>query len=145
MAAMAMILHSDRSTYSKFPELKKKDPSKCYARKELLDTKEKIKTSDDLLLVCVKTVEKNGVDKTPKCTHSLGAVPKADSEIRSNTDCSMPLYKYVSNQCDDMIGEVQYKSVNNVLTMLNVHDSMAVIDIKSAYRALSMFLTIGHF
>ena len=70
------------------------------------------------------------VDKKPKCIHSLGAVPKPDGEIRPITDCSMPLYKFVNNHCDNLIEELKYKSVDNVLSMLNVHDYLDVVDIK---------------
>ena len=52
----------------------------------------------------------------------------------------MPLYKYVNNHCDNLIEEFKYKSVDDVLSMLNVHDYLAVVDIKSAYRALSIYL-----
>ena len=84
------------------------------------------------------------VDKKPKCIHSLGAVPKPDGEIRPITDCSMPLHESINNHCENLIEEFKYKSVDNVLSMLNVHDYLAVVDIKSAYRALSMISTDRH-
>ena len=79
------------------------------------------------------------VNEKPKCIHSLGAVPKPDGEIRPITDCSMPLQNSINNHCDKLIEEFKYKSVDNVLSMLNVHDYLAVVDIKSAYRALSIY------
>ena len=79
------------------------------------------------------------VDKKPKCIHSLGAVPKPGGEIRPITDCSMSLYQSVNSHCDNLIEEFKYKIVDDVLSILNTHDYMAVVDIKSAYRALSIF------
>ena len=79
------------------------------------------------------------VDEKPKCIHSLGAVPKLVGEIRPITDCSMPLHKSINNHCETLIEKFKYKSVDNVLSMLNVHDYLAVVDIKSAYRALSIY------
>ena len=79
------------------------------------------------------------VDKKPQCIHSLGAVPKPNGEIRPITDCSMPLHDSVNSHCENLIEEFKYKSVENVLSMLNVHDYLAVVDIKAAYRALSIY------
>ena len=79
------------------------------------------------------------VDKKTKCIHSLGAVPKPNGEIRPITDCSMPLHESVNSHCENLIEEFKYKSVENVLSMLNVHDYLAVVDIKAAYRALSIY------
>ena len=79
------------------------------------------------------------VDEKPKCIHSFGAVPKPDGELRPIMDCSMPLNTSVNNHCENLIEEFKYKSVDNILSMLNVHDYLAVVDIKSAYRALSIY------
>ena len=79
------------------------------------------------------------VDKKPKCIHSLGAVPKPNGEIRPITDCSMPLHKSINNHCENLIEEFKHKSVDDVLSMLNVHNYLAVVDIKSAYSALSIY------
>ena len=79
------------------------------------------------------------VDKKPKYIHSLGAVPKPDGVIRPITDCSMPSNTSVNNHCENLIEEFKYKSVDNVLSMLNIHDYLAVVDIKPAYRALSIY------
>ena len=51
----------------------------------------------------------------------------------------MPLHESINNHCDSLIEEFKYKSVDNVLSMLNRHDYLAVVDIKSAYRALSIY------
>ena len=79
------------------------------------------------------------VKRKPKCIHSLGAVPKPDGGIRPITDCSMPLHDSVNSHCENLIEEFKYKSVENVLSMLNIHDYLAVVDIKAAYRALSIY------
>ena len=51
----------------------------------------------------------------------------------------MPRDISVNNYCADIIEDFQYKSVNNVLSMLQEGDYMAVVDIKSAYRAVPIF------
>ena len=79
------------------------------------------------------------VDIKPRCIHSLGAVPKPDGEICPITDCSMPWQDSVNSHCDNLIEEFKYKSVDNVSPMLNVHDYLAVVDIKAAYRTLSIY------
>ena len=45
----------------------------------------------------------------------------------------------VNNFCEKIIEDFQYKSVDNVLAMLQEGDFMAVVDIKSAYRAVPIF------
>ena len=69
----------------------------------------------------------------------MGAVPKPDGGIRPITDCSMPRDISVNNFCADIIQDFQYKSVDHVLAMLQEGDYMAVVDIKSAYRAVPIF------
>ena len=50
----------------------------------------------------------------------------------------MPKDKSVNNFCSGMIEEFKYKSVDNVLSIFQPNDFMAVVDIKSAYRAVSI-------
>ena len=50
----------------------------------------------------------------------------------------MPKNKSVKNFCTGIIEEFKYKSVDNVLSILQPNDFMAVVDIKSAYRAISI-------
>ena len=73
------------------------------------------------------------------CLHSIGAVPKPDGGIRPITYCSMLREFSVNNYCSDIIEAFQYKSVDHVLAMLQEGDYMAVVDIKSAYRAVPIF------
>ena len=77
------------------------------------------------------------VKDEPDCIHSMPAVPKPDGGIRPITDCSMP--RDISNFCDNIIEDFQYKSVDNVLAMLQERDYMAIVDIKSAYWAVRIF------
>ena len=79
------------------------------------------------------------VSNKPTCIHSMGAVPKPDGGIRPITDCSMPRSISVNNFCENIIEDFQYKSVHNVMAMLQEGDYMAVVDIKSAYRAVPIF------
>ena len=72
------------------------------------------------------------VSNKPTCVHSMGAVPKPDGGIRPITDCSMPRDISVNNFCENIIEDFQYKSVYNVLAMLQDGDYMVVMDIKSA-------------
>ena len=76
---------------------------------------------------------------TPTCIHSLGAVPKADGLIRPVTDCSRPHDLSVNDHCSSLVEEFSYSSVSDVVDMLDRYDYMAVIDIKSAYRAVPIY------
>ena len=78
------------------------------------------------------------VKNKPKCIHSIGAVPKPDGGVRPIIDCSKPDNKSVNNYCSGIEETFTFKSVENVLALLQPHDFMAVIDIKSAYRAVSI-------
>ena len=78
------------------------------------------------------------VNKKPDCIHSIGAVPKPDGGVRPIIDCSRPDKKSVKNYCSGIEETFTFKSVENVLALLQPQDFMAVIDIKSAYRAVSI-------
>ena len=81
----------------------------------------------------------------PKCIHSLGAVPKPDGEIRPITDCTMPLHDSINNHCENLIEEFKYKRMDNVLSMLNVHEYLAVVHIKPPTVLYLFVQNIGHF
>ena len=51
----------------------------------------------------------------------------------------MPRSISVNNFCENIIEDFQYKSVHNVMAMLQEADYMAVVDIKSAYRDVPIF------
>ena len=76
------------------------------------------------------------VDFSPHCIHSLGAVPKPGGKIRPITDCSRPTGLSINNFCGSLLKEFKFKSVDDVIAMLNPGEFMTVIDIKSAYRAV---------
>ena len=78
------------------------------------------------------------VDNKPDCIHSIGAVPKPDGGVRPIIDCCRPDKKSVNNYCSGIEETFTFKSVENVLALLQPNDFMAVIDIKSAYRAVSI-------
>ena len=74
----------------------------------------------------------------PTCVHALGAVPKSGGGMRPITDCSRPIMVSVKNCCGSLFHEFKYKSVDDVVGLLSQGDFMSVIDIKSAYRAVSI-------
>ena len=78
------------------------------------------------------------VETKPDCIHSVGAVPKPDGGVRPIIDCSRPDKRSVNNYCSGIKETFTFKSVENVLALLQPNDFMAVIDIKSAYRAVSI-------
>ena len=72
----------------------------------------------------------------PTCVHALGAVPKGLDKIRQITDCSRPLYVSVNNHCGSLLKDFTFKSVANVVELLQGGEYLSVVDIKSAYRAV---------
>ena len=62
------------------------------------------------------------VKEKPDCIHRIGAVPKLDGGIRPISDCSMPRVISVNDFCESIIEEFQYKSVDNVVAMLQEGD-----------------------
>lgn len=78
------------------------------------------------------------VDEKPKCIHSLGAVSKPDGGIRPITDCSLPVGICINDNMDGLTKNFSFKSVDNVVQKMNEGDYITVVDIKSAYRAVSV-------
>ena len=72
----------------------------------------------------------------PHC--ALGAVPKPGGKIRPITDCSRPHNDSVNNYYGSLFREFNFKSVDNVVAVLDKGDFMTVIDIKAAYRAVPL-------
>ena len=58
--------------------------------------------------------------------------------VRPIRESSRPEKKSVNNFCSEITVEFKYKSVDDVLAILPPNDLMAVVDIKSAYRAVSV-------
>ena len=76
------------------------------------------------------------VEIKPICIHALGAVPKSSGGIRHITDCSRPTGVSVNNHCSSVLNEFCFKSVDNVVDMLDNGSYMSVVDIQAAYRAV---------
>lgn len=81
------------------------------------------------------------VFQKPHCIHALGAVPKPDGGLRPITDCSRPVGMAVNHRCDGIVQKFHYMSVDSVTEILQPNEFMAIIDIKSAYRAVSIHPT----
>ena len=75
-------------------------------------------------------------DTKPKCIHALGAVPKSNGGIRPITDCSRPVGVSVNSHCSSLLVDFCFKSVDDVVGMLEEGYYMSVVDIKAAYRAV---------
>ena len=76
------------------------------------------------------------VENRPHCVHALGAVPKSSGGIRQITDCSRPLGISVNNHCESLLEDFCFKSVEDVVPMLEQGYYMSVVDIQAAYRAV---------
>lgn len=74
----------------------------------------------------------------PKCVHALGAVGKPDGGIRPITDCSLPVGKYINDNMEGLVKNFSFKSVDDVVRVMQEGDYISVVDIKSAYRAVSV-------
>lgn len=78
------------------------------------------------------------VDEKPLCIHSLGAVGKPDGGIRPITDCSLPVGKCINNNMEGLTRSFSFKSVDDVVHVMNEGYFITVVDIKSAYWAVSI-------
>lgn len=78
------------------------------------------------------------VPNKPQCIHALGAVPKPEGNIRPITSCTCPEGKSLNSKMVDMDLSFRYKSVYNVVELLKKDDYMSIIDLKSAYRCVSV-------
>lgn len=78
------------------------------------------------------------VDSPCVCTHALGAVSKGESDFRAIVDCSMPEGTCVNGFTDSCRAKFTYNSVESVTNGLQSGDYMATIDIKDAYRSISI-------
>ena len=78
------------------------------------------------------------VSDIPLCVHSLGAVRKANGSLRPITDCSRPEGSSINNYMSSTFQTFTYNSVQDAVDVLVPGDHMAVVDISSAYRAVSI-------
>ena len=74
----------------------------------------------------------------PKCIHSLGAVWKSSGALRPITDCSRPEGTSINNFMTTTFESFTYNSIQDAVDILTPGDYMAVIDISSAYRSVSV-------
>ena len=81
------------------------------------------------------------VNYVPKCVHSLGAVTKSNGKLRPITDCSRPDSLSINNFMKSTFHSFSYKSVEDAVELLSPGDHMAVVDISSAYRSVSVHPT----
>ena len=78
------------------------------------------------------------VSSQPRCVHSLGGVVKADGSLRPITDCSSPddvnINLFMNSTCE----KFHYKSLDDVVDVLEHKDFCAITDISSAYRSCNV-------
>ena len=78
------------------------------------------------------------VDQPPTCVHNIFCVPKEDGGGRAIVDCSRPAGESVNLFTDAVAVKFSYKSVDHVAQAMEKGDYMATLDIKDAYRAVSI-------
>ena len=91
-------------------------------------------------LLCQELLE-HKVSRTqvkPTCVHSLGAVWKSNGKLRPITDCSRPDGTSINNYMSSTFQTFMYNSVQDAVDILSPSDHLAVVDIASAYRSVSV-------
>lgn len=109
----------------------------CQNYKSILSQGNKEKM-DDIIASEIESGAMSLVEDKPHCIHALGAVPKPDGGIRPITDCSRPEGISINDHVNPSDLKFTYKNIDNVTDMLNHGDYMSVIDIKNAYRCVSV-------
>ena len=74
----------------------------------------------------------------PICTHGVFVVPKQDGGGRVVVDCSKPKNNSVNNSTKFVKLKFSYKTISNVTELLEQGDYIGTVDIKDAYRAVSI-------
>ena len=74
----------------------------------------------------------------PMCIHALGAVPKATGGYRTIADCSPPSNVSVNSCSDTLAPKFKFKSIDYVVELLTENSQMAMVDIRAAYRAVTI-------
>ena len=80
----------------------------------------------------------SNVEEKPTCIHALGAVPKSSGSYRTITDCSRTGGLSVNSNSESLAPKFKFKNIDYAVEMLEADDWMAVIDIQSAYRAVTI-------
>lgn len=109
----------------------------CENYKSVLEPKVKEKM-DELIKEELTLGYKSVVEEKPVCIHALGVAPKPDGGVRPITDCSRPVGSCINEKMSNIIEKFSYKSVEDVIQMLNPHDFLSIVDIKSAYRTVAI-------
>lgn len=78
------------------------------------------------------------VDSRPTCVHDIFCIPKDGGGGRSIVDCSEPEGESVNNFTDQVSVKFNYHSVDDVADAMERGDFLATVDIKDAYRAVSI-------
>ena len=78
------------------------------------------------------------VDEAPTCIHDIFCIPKEGGGSRSIVDCSKPAVHSVNNYVDEVAVRFSYNSVDDVAAAMERGDYLSTVDIKDAYRAVSI-------
>lgn len=78
------------------------------------------------------------VSRRPTCVHRLFCIPKDGGGIRGIVDCSRPEGESVNNYTDEVTVKFSYSSVDDVAELMQRGDYLATVDIRDAYRAVSI-------
>lgn len=65
-------------------------------------------------------------------------MPKPDGGIRPITDCSLPAGKCINDNMDGLTRSFSFKSVDNVVQLMNQGDYVSIVDTRSVYRAVAV-------
>ncbi|VDI83885.1 Hypothetical predicted protein [Mytilus galloprovincialis] len=74
---------------------------------------------------------------TPKIISPLGIIPKSDGGVRIIHDCSRPLGSAVNDFAGD-VEKQKFQSVDDAAKLVTKNCFMAKVDLKSAYRSVSI-------
>lgn len=77
-------------------------------------------------------------DHKPICVHALGAVLKKEGGYRPITDCKRPLQQSINNYMEETFKPFTYKTSDQVCEEMTPGCYMATVDIKQAYRTVSV-------
>lgn len=92
---------------------------------------------DNLISQEIREFKYVKTESRPHCVHALGAVQKGKNEYRPITDCHRPLQVSINNFKTETAQEFTFKPLDDVCRGLE-GDYMATIDIKAAYRSVSI-------
>ena len=103
-----------------------------------------VKSPEDRAVITDKLlaeIDRGGVsvvDEPPTCIHDMFCIPKEGGGSRSIVDCSKPSETSVNNHVDEVAVRFNYNSVDDVAAAMEKGDYLSTVDIKDAYRAVSI-------